>query len=432
MFPDQPLELNGDYQYALDLLEKSDKSVFITGRAGTGKSTLLQLFRKSTKKKIVVVAPTGIAALNVQGQTIHSFFGFPPRMITKHDIKKRRKRYLYQRMEVLIIDEISMVRADMLDNMDHFLRINRENAIEPFGGVQVIFIGDLFQLPPVVASDQEAMMMQMYYETPYFFSANVFKELKYETIELRKVYRQKNRHFLRLLDAVRLNRMDYDDMEDLNERFLGEDFEPEEFHITLSGRNETANRINASKLAELESEEYRYLGEVTGDYSSRTYPTEMELKLKIGAKVMFVKNDPQRRFVNGTLGEIVDLDFEKVMVEIVTPEGKIKTLDLEKEAWEIIKYDAPEQEKGEIKSRVIGTFTQYPIRLAWAITIHKSQGKTFEKVIIHLGKGAFEHGQTYVALSRCTSLQGIVLKQKIRPRDILIDERIVQYYETNF
>ncbi len=434
MIDKEPLELNDDFQYALDVLEKTKKNLFITGRAGTGKSTLLRLFRRTTKKKTVVVAPTGIAALNVQGQTIHSFFGFPAKPITKKDIKKRKSRKLYKNMEVLIIDEISMVRADLLDNIDTFLRINRENAIEPFGGVQIVLFGDLFQLPPVVSSEAEQMLFKLYYESPYFFAATVFQtEFELEYLELRKTYRQKSRHFLRLLDAVRTNQMDYDDLEDLNERYQP-DFEPEDFYITLSPRNAVVDQINQHFLKKLDEVEFSYMATVNGNFNPRLFPTEPILKLKEGAQVMFVKNDPRRRFVNGTIGKIVKLNSEeiKVAIESNLEDKKQKLIILERLEWEILKYKPSTEDATAIDTDVAGTFKQYPIKLAWAITIHKSQGKTFDKIIIELGKGAFEHGQTYVALSRCRTLDGIVLKQKVRPRDIMTDERIVEYYEQNF
>ncbi len=431
MLDKAPLELNSDFQYALDLLEKSNTSAFITGRAGTGKSTLLQLFKNTTHKKVVVLAPTGVAALNVQGQTVHSFFRFPGKPITKRDIKKLRNRKLYLNMEVLVIDEISMVRADMLDNIDYFLQLNRENPA-PFGGLQVIFFGDLFQLPPVVSSDVEQALFKDYYNSPYFFSAKLFKQgFEIEMIELRKTYRQESRHFLRLLDAVRLNQFDMDDLEDLNERHLPL-FEIEDYYITLSTRNRIVDQINDRRLARLLIDEYSYSAIITGKFDPRFYPADPILRLKVGAQVMFVKNDPQRRFVNGSIGKVVQLGDHLIKVMIEKSDGSQRTIEVERLGWEIERYKASEETANAIDTEVLGSFTQYPLRLAWAITIHKSQGKTFDKVIIDLGKGAFEHGQTYVALSRCRTLEGVVLKQEIRPRDVMVDERVVDYYEANF
>ncbi|MCB9040382.1 MAG: AAA family ATPase [Lewinellaceae bacterium] len=427
----KPLELSADFKYALDRIEKEGRNVFITGRAGTGKSTLLQLFRNTTRRKAVVVAPTGIAALNVKGQTIHSFFGFPPRPLAISEIKKRRNRRLYQNMEVLVIDEISMVRADLLDNIDWFLRINRDVPL-PFGGVQVVFFGDLFQLPPVVASDLEAMRFQSEYDSPYFFSARAMQEESFvmEKLEMQKVYRQENRHFLRLLEAVRLNRIDYDDLEDLNSRCLPH-FEPEDYYITLSARNATVDAINNKELAQIPLPERIYLADVTGDFNPKLYPTDPALRLKLGAQVMFIKNDPDKQFVNGTIGMVADMGEETVIVT-VEEEGQNRRIEVGKMEWEILRYKPSPDDIDKIDTETIGTFRQFPVKLAWAITIHKSQGKTFDRAIIDLGRGAFEHGQAYVALSRCRSLEGIVLKQPIRMQDIITDEKVVEYYESHF
>ena len=427
-----PLELNSDFQYVLDQLEKEGRSMFITGRAGTGKSTLLQLFRATTRKKTVVVAPTGIAALNVRGQTIHSFFGFPPRPLARHEIKKRRNRRLYSNLEVLVIDEISMVRADLLDNIDYFLRLNRDNRL-PFGGVQVVFFGDLFQLPPVVASDAEAMIFKLQYDSPYFFSAQVFEQqFEIDMVELQKVYRQDNRHFLRLLDAVRLNQIDYDDLTDFNERYIP-DFEPEESsYITLSARNARVDSINSRKLRDIPLIERVYLAVITGHFNPKLFPTEAALQLKISAQVMFIKNDPDRRFVNGTLGRVVKMTDHAVTVAIEQENGSFTEVEVDPVEWEILKYKPSDKDPTQIDAEPVGTFKQFPLKLAWAVTIHKAQGKTFDKVIIDLGRGAFEHGQTYVALSRCRTLEGIVLKQPLHPRDVMTDERVVDFYEQYF
>ncbi len=432
MIDKSPIQLSKEYQYALNLLDKTWQNLFITGRAGTGKSTLLKLFRDTTKKKTVVLAPTGVAALNVKGQTIHSFFGFPGKPIGPSDIRRRKNRKIYEKLEVLIIDEISMVRADLLDNVDYFLRLNR-NINAPFGGVQVVFFGDLFQLPPVVATEEEHQLFQEYYESPYFFSAKVFQSnFEMEKVELRTTYRQSSRHFIRLLDAVRTNQIDYDDLEDLNDRHFP-DFEAEDYYITLSARNKVADDINRRQLKRLQTPVFSYRAKITGDFNPRLFPTELDLELKVGAQVMFVKNDPQKKFVNGTIGKILDLTEDDVKVVIERPDGSTIMIEVVPLEWEILKYKIDEKDTSQIKSDVVGTFTQYPLKLAWAITIHKSQGKTFDKVIINMGqKGAFEHGQTYVALSRCRTLEGVVLKSKLTPRDIMVDERIVEFYEQNF
>lgn len=424
-----PILLNKQFDEILNELEKTSDHYFITGRAGTGKSTLLRLFRNTTKKKVVVVAPTGIAALNVQGQTIHSFFGFPPRVLNREDIKKRRYRKMFEELDCIIIDEISMVRADMLDNIDYFLRTNRENP-NPFGGVQMVLFGDLFQLPPVVSSDIEKRMFVEQYKSPYFFSANVMQETDFKPIELQEAFRQTSRHFLRILDSVRLNQADYDELEDLNNRFQ-EEIEDDDFYITLSARNATVHEINKNKVAALPGPEMTYMATTSGNFQERLFPTEAILKLRMGAQVMFIKNHPSRLYVNGTIGKVVTLEPNKVEV-LIEEDGKQNVILLEKVDWDIIKYKVPESGNDNIASEIVGTFKQYPVKLAWAITIHKSQGKTFDRVIIDMGRGAFEHGQTYVALSRCRTLEGIILKKMLKPRDIMVDPRVVEFYESWF
>ncbi|MFK7947025.1 MAG: ATP-dependent RecD-like DNA helicase [Saprospiraceae bacterium] len=423
------ITINSDFKYTLNLLEKTKQSAFLTGRAGTGKSTLLRLFRTTTKKKVVVLAPTGLAALNVNGQTIHSFFGFPPKPISRKDIKLRRNKSLYKKIDIIVIDEVSMVRADMMDNIDFFLRLHRGNMIEPFGGVQMLFVGDLFQLPPVVASNEEAVLMQKNYESPYFFSANVFQELDYERIELQEVFRQEHRHFIRILDDIRTNQFDRDTLEDLNQRVIPSSMIEDDFHITLSPRNALVNKINKEKLAKLTSMEFSFLASVTGNFRESAFPTDAILKLRKDAQVMFVKNDPKRKFVNGTIGKVVQISNEIIKVE-TNENGKRRIIDVEKVEWEIQRYTL--NNSGEIKANIVGTFKQYPLTLAWAITIHKSQGKTFSNIIVDMGRGAFAAGQTYVALSRCKTLDGIVLSRPIEPRDIFTDDRIVEFYEGLF
>ncbi|MFN0212649.1 MAG: ATP-dependent RecD-like DNA helicase [Saprospiraceae bacterium] len=431
-----PLQLNDDFRQALDLLEKTDNHLFITGKAGTGKSTLLQLFRNTSHKKIAVLAPTGVAALNVQGQTIHSFFGFPPRILTTGEAARKVTRKdllrIYKNLEVLVIDEISMVRADLLDGIDKFLRVNRE-SFRPFGGVQVVFFGDLFQLPPVVTRDPvESAYFNEYYESPYFFSGKIFgdDDFQIETLELRKVYRQESRHFLRLLEAVRLNEIDFDDLEDLNERY-NPAFSETEGYITLCARNVTADKINQRELSLLTTPEFEFVAEVKGQFDPGLYPADFGLRLRKGAQVMFVRNDiEERKFVNGTIGKITHLDQHAIIVETEEQHGKRRRIEVAKSEWEIIRYKGGDS--GGLETEVVGSFTQYPLRLAWAITIHKSQGKTFDKVLIDLGGGAFEHGQLYVALSRCRTLEGVVLRHRIRPQDVITDERVVEFYEKRF
>lgn len=427
MLNNPPVQISDEYNYALDRMEHSRDHLFITGKAGTGKSTLLGIFRDTTKKRCVFLAPTGVAALNIRGQTIHSFFKFPPKLIDHRELTKRRNNYLYRKVECIVIDEISMVRVDMIDAMDIFLQKNRGNSL-PFGGVQMIFFGDLFQLPPVIASAFERQHLQTLYDSPYFFSAHAFSRINQglEMIELHKVYRQSDVYFIRLLDNIRTRNFDMDDLNDLNQRTIGTDPIPEDF-ITLATRNNIVNRINAQKLQELSDPEYSYNCKIKGKFESRVSPAPPELRLRRGAQVMFVRNDPERNFVNGTIGKVTTLDPTGIQVSIADKEES-KTIELSKEIWEIVRYQYNDKKPDQIETEVIGTFEQYPITLAWAVTIHKSQGKTFKNVLIDLGSGSFDFGQTYVALSRCQTLDGIYLKRDIRPKDVLVDERIVDFY----
>lgn len=425
----QPLALSEEFKAVIDQLEHTKDNLFITGRAGTGKSTLLQLFRNTTRKVCSVLAPTGIAALNVKGQTLHSFFGFPPKMINRYDIQRRKNWRMYCKLDVIIIDEISMVRADMLDNIDIFLRVNR-NVDAPFGGVQMIFFGDLFQLPPVIASDFEKRHFVTHYESPYFFSADIITKTDYEfsMIELHQVFRQDERKFINLLDSIRLNHFDYDDMEELNERVVDLP-DDAEYYITLTSRNKTADEINTQEINKLDTEPFTYTANLTGTFNPRLFPTDPVLMLKVGAQVMFLKNDLQKRFVNGSIGIVRELTANSIVVSVLDGYEDTKTFELEKWEWEILKYSNDAANPRAISTDTVGTFKQYPVKLAWAITIHKSQGKTFDKVIIDLGGGAFEYGQTYVALSRCRTFDGIILKRPVKPQDIRVDERVRDFYE---
>ncbi|MEO6133368.1 MAG: AAA family ATPase [Saprospiraceae bacterium] len=424
----EPLVLDQTFQEVLNELESSRHHFFITGKAGTGKSTLLQLFRKTTNKKIVVLSSTGISALNVQGQTIHSFFQFPPKLLVAREINiVRRLVNLLKAIEIIIIDEVSMVRADVMDAIDVSLRMHRKSA-EPFGGVQMILFGDLFQLPPVVASQEEKQYFRTIYPNAYFFSAHVFRSnVPLEKIELTKVYRQNERHFIRLLDAIRTLQFDHDDLDSLNERYLP-DAPIEEPYLTLCSVNSLANQINAQRLSAIDEPSLFFEADVKGDFNPKLYPTEYRLELRKHAQVILVRNDPEKRFVNGSLATIVDLDNESILVQFQVEDGKTQLLELPRMTWELQRYKFSEGPEQSIKSEVIGTFTQYPVRLAWAVTIHKSQGKTYDRVAIDLGRGAFEHGQSYVALSRCKRLDGVFLKKPLSPRDIMVDDQVVNFY----
>jgi ATP-dependent DNA helicase PIF1 len=416
------IEMSPEFQHALEVIEQQGQSVFITGKAGTGKSTLLCYLRETTTKNTAVLAPTGVAALNVSGQTIHSFFRFPPTLIDPHSIRRRKNAKLFEKLQMLIIDEVSMVRADVMDGIDTALRLQRDNMSTPFGGVQVVLCGDLFQLPPIVRDEEMQAFFAEHYGGPHFFFAKVFHQLPSSSIELTTIYRQRDDAFIRILNKIREHDLDATLFSLLNARVErpGNPLADSSF-INLTATNEAAYRKNRSMLEQINAKAHVYPAAVTGLFDPSIYPTESLLELKRGAQVMLLKNDPEKRWVNGTLGRIQTLTEKKVSVEI---EGK--AYDIEPETWENMQYRY-HRDTNRIEEEVIGTFTQYPLRLAWAITIHKSQGQTFDKVFIDLGRGAFAHGQTYVALSRCTSLEGIVFSRPVTARDILFDERVYDY-----
>ena len=408
------------------MVEHYQENLFITGRAGTGKSTLLSLLRNSTSKNAVVLAPTGIAALNVKGQTIHSFFKFPPKMIDPSDITRRRNHYFYKKIQLLIIDEVSMVRADMMDTMDLFLRINR-GVDKPFGGVQVVVFGDLFQLPPVVSSTFERKQLQARYGSPYFFAADVFREMQLRMIELRVVYRQREKNFINLLDKIRTRTLDWEDLQELNERHSEDD--SHDLAITLCSTNASVSRINSERLKRLTSKAYQFQAKLSGAFENRALPVDQYLLLKMDAQVMFVKNDPDGKYVNGTLGRITRISQDSIHVKI-KDRTEAYEIEVEPVEWEMMRYELDAQNPEKFKTTIIGKYIQYPLKLAWAMTIHKSQGKTFDDIVVDLGKGAFDHGQTYVALSRCRTLEGITLKKPLKPSDIKVDPIIIEYYDT--
>lgn len=423
----EPLILNSTFRNTLEIIENSGDNFFITGRAGTGKSTLLRLFKEITKKKIVVLAPTGVAALNVGGQTIHSFFKLMPGLLLPSEIHKSRNTKYFKNIDTIIIDEISMVRADLLDNIDFSLRLNRNSPL-PFGGVQMIFFGDLFQIPPVVSNNAEKSFIIQNYESPYFFSSNIYKSVNnFIYIELKEVFRQTDRLFINLLESIRTNEMDWEQLEELNQRFQP-DIIDEGNYITLSSRNSIANELNNRKLEQIDSPIFLYQSVVEGEFPSSIFPVDQTLALKVGAQVMFQRNDPDRKYVNGTIGTVTYLDDLNIEVEI-TENGKSETVDVISEIWENKKYKINQENHEKLDQEIIGRFIQFPLRLAWAITIHKSQGKTFNNVVIDMGSGAFTHGMTYVALSRCRSLEGIILNTPIKPKDIMVDPTIVDFLD---
>ncbi|WP_306668681.1 AAA family ATPase [Candidatus Cardinium sp. cByotN1] len=425
------IELNEQFIKALDLMKSGEKNVFITGKAGTGKSSLLKHFRENTQKKIAVLAPTGTAAVNIKGQTLHSFFGLKPD-VTLAAIKtikeNKNKENIYKKLDAIIIDEISMVRADLLDCIDKFLRLNGKNENKPFGGVQVICIGDLYQLPPVVPS-KEKQIFQSHYPTPYFFSAHCFKSLNLEFIELDKIYRQRDTTFIELLNHIRNNSITDSEIGIINERYDAV-FEPDldDFYIYLTTTNASAQAINAQRLKGIKSKEFTFDGTIEGDFPKEQLPTLVELNLKLGAQVMMLNNESNGKFINGTIGKIIAIDRDNAVPKLVILLEIGKKVTVGPYTWESYKFYL---EDSQLKSTTTGAFTQYPVMLAWAITIHKSQGKTFEKVVLDIGKGTFAHGQIYVALSRCTSLEGLVLKKPIAKKHVWMDFHVVKF-ATNY
>lgn len=430
---------NTEFQNVWKLIQYTRQSVFLTGKAGTGKSTFLKYICANTKKKYVVLAPTGIAAVNVGGATMHSFFRIPfkpllpddPEFATKH-LRKRMKypkelQKLLNELELIVIDEISMVRADIIDFMDKILRVYCNNMREPFGGKQLLLVGDIFQLEPVVTGDMRDVLRR-FYPNSFFFAANAFKDVNIIPIELRKIYRQKDDNFISMLDRVRISKSTKEDIARLN-RLVSPTSETTDntskMVMTLATRRDMVDSINDEQLSKLASPEVIYHGEINGDFPESALPTAMELVVKVGAQVVFIKNDPDHRWVNGTIGKVYFADVERLMVELENGDKHI----VEPCIWSNIKY-VFDEEKNTVKEIELGSFIQFPIKLAWALTVHKSQGLTFNNVVIDFGKGAFSSGQAYVALSRCRSFEGITLKSPLNERDIFVNPAIVEFSQT--
>ena len=428
---------NREWQQALQIIQYTRRSLFLTGKAGTGKSTFLRHIAETTKKKHVILAPTGIAAINAGGQTLHSFFKLPFHPLLPNDssysIRNIRKTLKYsgeltkllRELELIIIDEISMVRADIIDFIDKVLRIYCRNMREPFGGKQLLLVGDIFQLEPVIKED-EWRLMQPFYASAYFFAAKVWQEMQLVSIELRKVYRQSDSQFIGLLDRIRQNHATDADLQSINARVNQSSKQKENgFEITLATRRDTVDYINDLHLSELEGDSTIFKGHIKGDFPETSLPAPMELEIKPGAQVIFIKNDKEKRWVNGTLGVVIYIDEGEGIITVVDEDGH--EYDVEREVWENMRYTFNEKEQ-KIEEEMLGSFIQFPLRLAWAITVHKSQGLTFRHVKIDFsGGGAFAGGQTYVALSRCTSLEGITLEAPIRRSDIFVRAEVVAF-----
>lgn len=415
----EDLKLSDEQQAIFDIIENQNGNVFITGKAGTGKSALLQYFKHKSKKRMVVAAPTGIAALNVGGQTINSLFRIPPEFVRKESLKAYPKvATLLRNVDTVVIDEISMVRADLMDGMDQILRIARRSQL-PFGGVQVVMFGDLYQLPPVVGDPELHKYFAHNHGGYYFFNAHAWREAQMDIYELTNIFRQKDEDFKRMLNDIRVGLVSDGMLETLNQRT---DLPvPRDGVVTLASTKSSVSEINSRRLAQLPGETYSYKAEIEGKLEISSFPTEEILELKKGAQVMFLKNDKEKRWVNGTIGFVKSLSGSEITVDV---DGI--TYPVSRETWSKIRYYYDPVER-KVEEEVVSSFTQYPLRLAWAMTIHKSQGQTYGSVAVDLGDGAFAHGQTYVALSRCKELETLYLTNEVEKKDIIVDQSIINF-----
>ncbi|WP_314949390.1 ATP-dependent DNA helicase [Hoylesella shahii] len=424
-------------QKALQIIQFTRRSLFLTGKAGTGKSTFMRHIAATIKKKHIILAPTGIAAINAGGSTLHSFFKLPFHPLLPNDKRystrnirdtlkyNGEKNKLLREVELIIIDEISMVRADIIDFIDKVLRIYNRNMREPFGGKQLLLVGDIYQLEPVI-KEEERQLLRPFYPSNFFFDAQVFREMQLIAVELKKVYRQRDAQFIALLDHIRTSHVSDSDLRLLNAQVNAEiGTEAGRLSITLSGRRDTVDYINEKQLNTLPDQPTIFYGHIEGEFPESSLPTPMELEVKTGAQVLFIKNDKERRWVNGTLGTIIGFgDEEDGIIYVRTEDGR--DFDVQREIWSNVRYTFNEKEQ-KIEEEEIGSYQQFPLRLAWAITVHKSQGLTFNNVKIDFTGGVFAGGQTYVALSRCTSLQGISLQEPIRRENIFVRTEVTNF-----